>query len=136
MLLSHPDLVPPQEARAAESRGGRGARVAGGGGSGPRVTVAPIEEQHGAEGEHEAIAARHRVPSRGRGGRRWYYVARDRRVSFLELPEDHATLLEEGQGAIVEAPAGEVWLIDRAGAAELHRLRSGWLRCWRHEEGR
>jgi len=41
-----------------------------------------------------------------RGGRRWYFVARDERVLFLDVSEAATKLLAEGRAGIVENVAG------------------------------
>ena len=65
-----------------------------------RVQAASQSEERGLE-KARAIVREHHEASRGR--RRWFFVARDRRVLFLELSDAAAGMLVQGQAAIVES---------------------------------
>jgi hypothetical protein len=72
----------------------------------------------------------------GSGPKRWYFVARDGRVPYLELPDMLTRLLGEGQAAIVEslgtAKAEHVVVVDHQALATLHKLDPELIRFWNH----
>jgi len=58
----------------------------------------------------------------GFGARRFYYVARDGRMPFLDISDDLTSRLEKGLAAVVEIPGdenGEVTIVPRAIAQQM-----------------
>ncbi len=84
------------------------------------------------EAEHRAaqIAASGQVKHLGRPSRRWYFVARDGRVPYLEVNEDAAGQLERGTAALVEPATGDPLVVAAEAAERLEPLVAGWIRAW------
>ena len=70
----------------------------------------------------------------GRSGkRRFYFVAADGRIPFLEMSDDLARQLEMGQAAILQLPSsGEALVISREAAAKLGDT-CDWICFWNRE---
>jgi len=76
------------------------------------------------------LASGARLDGRHRGPRRWYFVSRGGHVPYIEVSDEGMALLAAGDLALVESPAGEVWLIDGETAAAIAPLDPTWLRVW------
>lgn len=91
---------------------------------------AAVAEPLAREGLGEVVRAE---ALRGTGGlRRWYFVARDGRVPFLEVSDEVARRLERGEVAIVEVPdqaREEFVIVPRRLAVRIQALAPDLVRC-------
>jgi hypothetical protein len=71
-----------------------------------------------------------RVEGKTRGHRRWYYLARNGSVPYLELSDEAARDLESGATAIAESDRGDATIITRECAESLVATDPGWIRVW------
>lgn len=104
-----PDLREPRERPAPKSR--------------EPASLSPKEAQRLLE-----VAQAGKVEGKTRGQRRWYFVSRAGLVPFLEVSDEIARELEQGNVAIAESERGDVWLVTGACAKELEAADPAWVR--------
>jgi uncharacterized protein YaiL (DUF2058 family) len=71
-------------------------------------------------------------PGRPRN-RRWYFIARDGRVPFLNLDDATGRKLELGRLALVEAPDGRTWIVVEETAQRIREVDPAWIRVWKSQ---
>lgn len=73
-------------------------------------------------------------PGRPRN-RRWYFIARDGRVPFLNVDDATGRKLELGRLALVEAPDGRTWIVVEETAQRVREADPAWIRVWNGKMG-
>ena len=121
--------------------GGHGRRRRGGRGGGntqakERVEATPYRTDEPSEDErkqaHKLATSARQDQNALRGGKRWYYVARNDEVPFVEVNDDAMERLSKGELAIVESRKGDAWMVAASVANELGQLDPSSIRVWNH----
>lgn len=64
------------------------------------------------------------------GRNRWYFVARDETIQWLQLSDAQHKAMQQGKLGIVEDEGGQAWLVDGKVANRLFTQQSSWLRAY------
>lgn len=103
--------------------------------------AAEAEAQRALAREHEQSGARERIERAVRdgaiqgwtGNRRFFFVARSRRIPFLDVSIEVARALSDGQLGIVEAGGAdpdEHVIVEERALTTLHTIDPELIRCW------